>query len=249
MNTTINIGQFENCLNRVKQELDEIKSGGLPSPSDNIPLIAGIASSGTSLKYSREDHIHPEQINISGNAGTADKLKTPRLIGDESFDGSADINPERMILDIHGLPLNEIWNSICYGDGKFIAVPIISNIAAYSTDGITWKFQELPSSKNWQSICYGGGRFVAVSNTNGVAAYSTDGINWSEVEILDNQILSPGWQSVCYGDGKFVAIAYDSNIFNCSDDGINWYIPKTYIIEDENKNDVTDTIKSIIQNY
>ena len=220
MNTTINIAQFENCLNCVKQELDEIKSSGLPSPSDSLPLIAGTASPGTSTKYSREDHVHPEQVNITGNAGTADKLKTPRLIGDESFDGSADINPERMILDIHGLPLNEIWQSICYGDGKFIAVPIVSNIAAYSTDGVIWKFQELPSSKYWYSVCYGGGRFVVIALSTNIAVYSDDGINWTQSTLPS----SVRCRSICYGNGKFVSIDSFSSTSKVlySTNGINW---------------------------
>lgn len=56
----------------------------------------GTASAGTSVNYAREDHVHPVQTTITGNAGTATKLATARTIsttGDAtwsvSFDGSA----------------------------------------------------------------------------------------------------------------------------------------------------------------
>lgn len=61
----------------------------------NPPKIAGTANSGSSINYSREDHVHPAQTSVTGNAGTATKLQTARtisLIGDvtgsASFDGS-----------------------------------------------------------------------------------------------------------------------------------------------------------------
>ena len=76
-------------------------------PGDIIPLVAsGEGEVGTSVKYSREDHVHPEQIDIKGNAGTATKLANPRTIeltgdvtGSTSFDGSADISITATVLD------------------------------------------------------------------------------------------------------------------------------------------------------
>ena len=44
--------------------------------------LAGKADSG---------HTHPAQTDVSGNAGTAAKLKTARKIGNASFDGSTNI--------------------------------------------------------------------------------------------------------------------------------------------------------------
>lgn len=55
------------------------------------PKANGTAAVGTSAKYAREDHIHPVQTSVSGNAGTATKLATARKIGNASFDGSANI--------------------------------------------------------------------------------------------------------------------------------------------------------------
>ena len=51
-------------------------------PASAAPLAPGTAAVGTSLKYAREDHKHPEQTSVS-------ELKTARAIDGVSFDGSA----------------------------------------------------------------------------------------------------------------------------------------------------------------
>lgn len=62
------------------------------------PKAAGTAAVGTSVKYAREDHVHPVQTTIAGNAGTATKLADAVNIGlsgvtatAQSFDGSGNI--------------------------------------------------------------------------------------------------------------------------------------------------------------
>lgn len=82
----------ENFTNAEKEKL-----AGFNYATEN-PLANGVANVGVSTKIAREDHVHPAQTSISGNAGTATKLQTPRnitLTGDAtgtiSFDGSADV--------------------------------------------------------------------------------------------------------------------------------------------------------------
>lgn len=60
------------------------------------PKAPGTASAGTAETIARGDHVHPAQTDITGNAGTAAKLKTARQIGGASFDGSADITLEEI---------------------------------------------------------------------------------------------------------------------------------------------------------
>ncbi|MFQ9975730.1 MAG: hypothetical protein ACLRVN_05355 [Butyricicoccus sp.] len=96
------------------------------------------------------------------------------------------------------LPASRYWFSVCYGDGKFVAVAKSSNIAAYSTDGINWIQATLPARKDWFSVCYGDGKFVTVASGTDIAAYSTDGITWTQTTLPD----SAKWMSVCYGNGK-----------------------------------------------
>ena len=55
------------------------------------PIIAGVAAVGTSTLTARQDHVHPVQTSVSGNAGTATKLATAITINGVSFDGSANI--------------------------------------------------------------------------------------------------------------------------------------------------------------
>jgi len=143
------------------------------------------------------------------------------------------------------LPSHAYWHSVCYGNGKFVAVADSSsggsNKAAYSDDGIIWTETTLPSNENWKSVCYGNGKFVAVGDNidddekkKAYAACSVDGINWTKTAVygdedkkteIDALPCKANWQSVCYGNGKFVAIVGNfsgSNKAAYSDDGIKW---------------------------
>ena len=115
------------------------------------------------------------------------------------------------------LPASEDWSSVCYGNGKFVAVASYSNIAAYSTDGVTWTQATLPANADWRSVCYGNGKFVAMAMNSTIAAYSTDGITWTQT-TMPNKL---SWKSVCYGNGKFVAMANSSNIAACLKDSFD----------------------------
>ena len=80
-------------------EVEALVNAGKISPATVAPLIAGTAAVGTSTKYAREDHRHPAQTTVSGNAGTATKLATLRVIaiagavsGSATFDGSSNVS-------------------------------------------------------------------------------------------------------------------------------------------------------------
>lgn len=47
-------------------------------PASVAPVVAGTATVGTSVLYARQDHVHPAQTSVSGNAGTATALATGR---------------------------------------------------------------------------------------------------------------------------------------------------------------------------
>ena len=61
----------------------------------NVPLANGTAHTGLVNKVAREDHVHPLQTTVSGNAGSATKLETARdiTIGNKtnSFNGTGNI--------------------------------------------------------------------------------------------------------------------------------------------------------------
>lgn len=109
------------------------------------------------------------------------------------------------------LTKNKNWSSVCYGNGKFVAVEKDSNTAAYSEDGISWTLTEMPTSSGWGSVCYGNGKFIATSFTQGLFAYSIDGVNWR------SGTYPGGAQTklvpVTYGAGKFVAVCNESSYY------------------------------------
>ena len=109
------------------------------------------------------------------------------------------------------LTKNKNWSSVCYGNGKFVAVEKDGNTAAYSEDGISWTLTEMPTSSGWGSVCYGNGKFIATSFTQGLFAYSMDGVNWR------SGTYPGGAQTklvpVTYGAGKFVAVCNESSYY------------------------------------
>ena len=119
------------------------------------------------------------------------------------------------------MPSIRYWQSVCYGNGKYVAVASNnSNVMAYSTNGISWTQGNMPINRYWYSVCYGNGKFVAVSSGNNgsnIMAYSTDGISWTQ----SNMPINEGWYSVCYGNDKYVAIS-GSSVMAYSTDGISW---------------------------
>lgn len=118
-------------------------------------------------------------------------------------------------------PQNNFWQSVTYGDSKFVAVSSNgTNRAMYSTDGITWLPATATGASNWSSVTYGNGKFVAVANlgTNRVM-HSTDGITWSSAVATE----ANAWSSVTYGNGKFVAVSPNgTNRVMYSTNGVTW---------------------------
>jgi hypothetical protein len=62
---------------------------------------------------------------------------------------------------------NIFWNSITYGNGRFVAVGgagASNNGIMTSTDGITWTGYNPPRTLvEWTAVTYGNGTFVALS--------------------------------------------------------------------------------------
>lgn len=140
------------------------------------------------------------------------------------------------------LPTKTYWCSVCYGNGKFVAVAEDSNIAVYSEDGINWTQTTLPASKSWNSVCYGNGKFMAVAYSCNIAAYSEDGINWTQTTMPANE----NWYSVCYGSGKFVAVDYNGAAA-FSTDGITWFNTNTTrAFQNAAGEDISEDVKEAI---
>ncbi len=115
------------------------------------------------------------------------------------------------------------WRSVCYGNGRFVAVADSVPVAAYSEDGINWTAARTPPSdsqygNHWYSVCYGNGRFVAVAYGSNAVAYSEDGIDWYTNTMPSVQY----WSSLCFGNGKFVALCSALSAAAYSEYGISW---------------------------
>lgn len=114
------------------------------------------------------------------------------------------------------------WTSICYGNGKFVALRD-NGETAYSLNGINWTVNPpIGTSTVWTSICYSPKltRFVAVSS-DGHIAYG-DGSTWTLA--TSTGAYNMHFNSVAYGNGIFVAVGYYNLSFKSvySADGINW---------------------------
>lgn len=115
------------------------------------------------------------------------------------------------------MPSNSYWNSVAYGNGRFVA-GASNEIAAYSADGISWTSATLPFNFSLQDVTYGDGKFIAIGSNSNKAAFSADGVNWSDATLPSTAY----WNSITFGNGRFVAVARNSDKAAYSDDGVNW---------------------------
>ena len=192
-NITDYLNNIYNSKKAIKQSLIDMY---IDDPTDNFSVYPD--------KISAINTMPRIDINTDGDVVIKDKL----IIEENDGNGWMECT----------LPTSAQWQSVTYGNGKFVAVASNSNISAYSTDGINWTQTTLPASKYWKSIAYGNGKFVAITYLSDISAYSTDGINWTQTTLP----ASKYWKSIAYGNGKFVAVADNSNISAYSTDGINW---------------------------
>lgn len=116
-----------------------------------------------------------------------------------------------------GLPASQLWSSIAYGNGVYVAVSKTSGTAyATSTNGSTWTARTSLPSGVYSEVLYAGGKFVAVG-TN-IVATSTDGLTWSA-----GTIPAGTWGGVTYGNGVYVAVqSVSSSTAASSTDGATW---------------------------
>lgn len=123
------------------------------------------------------------------------------------------------------MPSSSNWGAMAYGNGVFVATTNNgTNVAASSTDGVTWIARTFPTNQRWNGVAYGNGVFVAVGASSSgtatnVVATSPDGLTWTNRTISASSI----WQSVAYGNGTFVAVSSAAGtIASTSPDGITW---------------------------
>lgn len=121
------------------------------------------------------------------------------------------------------MPSNEVWSSVAYGNGRFIATSLTGNTAAYSTDkGRTWTGFTLPYSAKWDSIIFDGNKFIVISGDSDTPfLYSYDGINWIQSPVNVKGVAA------AYGNGKYIALG-DRGAFSGSNLGQEFSFSDVY---------------------
>ena len=145
--------------------------------SSTIPKENGTAAVGSeTAKFARGDHVHPLQVNVSGNAGTATKLQTARNIqvklnstSAASFNGESNITP-----GVTGTLL--IANG---GTGKTTAAEALAALGGVKKAGDTMT--------GALSITINGG-----GSTSSINPYSSQ-------TVIRNKISAESWQDLYIG--------------------------------------------------
>jgi hypothetical protein len=104
---------------------------------------------------------------------------------------------------------------------RVLVTPVHSSspdIAAISSDGVSWTTSSLPISKSWRVPVYASGRYVLLSTDLAVALVSLNGLSWSQHTVS----TAGSGSGIGVVDNRFVAIRYDSNLFYHSTDGESW---------------------------
>ncbi|MBR5436768.1 MAG: hypothetical protein IK120_07875, partial [Muribaculaceae bacterium] len=168
----------------MKNGVAEFKELRLPDRGIYIDLLKQALDGKLQYNVSGSETTAPNNHMYYGSDTTGDIENAGIKFGDSSSSSPSTPSHDTW-QNTNPLPPNdasEDWYSVCYGNGKFVAVAGWSDVAAYSSDGITWPqaTTTMPSSEYWSSVCYGNGKFVAVAGWSDVAAYSSDGITWTE---------------------------------------------------------------------
>jgi hypothetical protein len=108
------------------------------------------------------------------------------------------------------LPSSTTWNSIAYGNNRFVALAKNGSIAYTVNYGLNWyasstcvgtSTSTLSSNYVWTQISYGEGIFVAIAQGN-VCATSPDGVVWT-IRAMPGS--STNWSSVAFGNPSNVS--------------------------------------------
>lgn len=104
-------------------------------------------------------------------------------------------------------------SQIAYGNGVYVAASR-DGYLAYSTDGITWTYQEMGSAV--YGVAYGNNIFMAVGYSGAVYT-SPDGITWTTMP----RWTTSSYTGVLYGNGKFLAWV-GTSLYYSTNNGESW---------------------------
>ena len=119
------------------------------------------------------------------------------------------------------------WQSICRGNGLFVAVSNGTPRCMTSPNGITWTNRTI-TAQAWKRVRYGNGLFVALAPGDGANYLSTssNGTSWTARSVPNTDSLGSNitWNDITWGANQFVMVGYNANNYNIatSPDCINW---------------------------
>ena len=115
------------------------------------------------------------------------------------------------------------WESVAFGNGKFVAVEEGNPRTAWGSDGSNWSYVNSHNGYGWTDIAYGHNKFVVVgyndTTGNNNVGYSDSDYTWSS----GTSPIAEQWEGVAFGNGRFVAVGKGTDKTIYSDDGVTWY--------------------------
>ena len=177
------------------------------SPSSTTSVSGTLAT----FNVTRVNGVYTPTVNASGTLYEVDDTIT---INGSALGGTTGVN--NLVITVTEVTESGAINAITHTgtaiSPKWVAVGGVGDstldVAAASTDGITWETVGMPSSVQWSAVTYGTvqgiGYYVAIAKQSTDTAYSLDGINWTAGGALGD---AADWVDLAIGNNLVVAIA------------------------------------------
>ena len=201
-------------FSQINTELTQSSTAVVSLNDSNVRTLAGVG-------------VSPAQIAITNLSGKSNAISRFVALSNAN---PAYSNDNGATWTLGSWPSAGGWNCIFWGggtNGKFIAAKRSTNIAAYSSDGISWTQITLPIQAAWITGCYANnGVYVLIAanaavggDVNNGTLSSTDGITWTTRTPVT---LGASWNATWSGNGRFVSVSNSNAAAMTSTDGITW---------------------------
>jgi hypothetical protein len=112
-------------------------------------------------------------------------------------------------------PFSDSLRSVCFGDGKFVAVGD-GGVIHVSIDGISWDDGRRVITKTLNRVAYVNGQFLAVGNEGSILT-SSNGLEWDQ----QTSGVSSNLFGIAFGNGKYVVSGSGGQLV-ISTNGTEW---------------------------
>ena len=113
------------------------------------------------------------------------------------------------------MPFPDTMQSVCFGNGKFVAVGV-NGVIHTSSDGLSWDEGQRPYVATLNKVIFANGRFMAVGS-GGAIITSTNGLLWnSQASSTTDDLFG-----LTFGNGTYAACGAAGRLVT-STDGFSW---------------------------